>query len=159
MVMHVQIWVEPASKVFDLVARFYLGATYFNIHSLQFIKLLASSNNNELSLIVIDKESVVAQPAPDLLDQPNEFHSKYMCFGSWMTHEDWKICLKMWLFGFRDVLVTRSTTMSACRVVSSSTPIGPFEFAYTLKFNGCPQGGFILNFDWSIWICTQIQMD
>ena len=68
MVTHVQIWVEPASKVFDLVARFYLGATYFNIHSLQFIKLLASSNNNELSLIVIDKESVVAQPAPDLLD-------------------------------------------------------------------------------------------
>ena len=68
MVTHIQIWVEPASKVFDLVARFYLGATYFNIHSLQFIKLLASSNNNELSLIVIDKESVVAQPAPDLLD-------------------------------------------------------------------------------------------
>ena len=68
MVTHVQIWVEPASKVFDLVARFYLGATYFNSHSLQFIKLLASSNNNELSLIVIDKESVVAQPAPDLLD-------------------------------------------------------------------------------------------
>ena len=68
MVTHIQIWVEPASKVFDLVARFYLGATYFNIHSLQFIKLLASSNNNELSLIVIDKESVVAQSAPDLLD-------------------------------------------------------------------------------------------
>ena len=68
MVTHIQIWVEPASKDFDLVARFYLGATYFNIHSLQFIKLLASSNNNELSLIAIDKESVVAQPAPDLLD-------------------------------------------------------------------------------------------
>ena len=51
MVTHMQTWVEPASKVFDLVARFYLGATYFNIHGLQFIKLLASSNNNEFFFI------------------------------------------------------------------------------------------------------------
>ena len=68
MVTHIQIWVKPASKVLDLAARFYLWTTYFNIHSLQFVKLLASSNNNKLSLIVIKKESVVNQPAPDLLD-------------------------------------------------------------------------------------------
>ena len=40
----------------------------FNIHSLQFVKLLASSNNNKLSLIVSKKESVMDQPAPDLLN-------------------------------------------------------------------------------------------
>ena len=46
MVTHIQISVKPASKVLDLTAR-------FNIHSLQFVKLLASSNNNNLSLIVL----------------------------------------------------------------------------------------------------------
>ena len=65
MVTHVHIWVQPASKVLNLAARFYLWTTYFNIQSLQFVKLLASSNNNKLSLIVVQKESVVDQPAPN----------------------------------------------------------------------------------------------
>lgn len=58
MVTHIQIWVKPASKVLDLAARFYLWTAYFIIYSLQFVKLLMSSNNNKLSLIVITEEGV-----------------------------------------------------------------------------------------------------
>ena len=68
MVAYIQVWIKPASKVLNLIARFSLRTTYFNIHSLQFVKLLASSNNNKLSLIVSKKESVMDQPAPDLLN-------------------------------------------------------------------------------------------
>ena len=63
MVTYIQVWVKAASKILNLAARFYHWATYFNIHSLQFFKLLASSNNDKLSLIVIKKESVMDQPA------------------------------------------------------------------------------------------------
>ena len=78
MVTHIQVWVKPASKVLNLAARFYHCATYFNIHSLQFFKLLASSYNDKLSLIVIKKESVMDQPAPDLLD--TTFHCEDCTF-------------------------------------------------------------------------------
>ena len=40
---------------------FYLWATYFDVNSLQFSKLLPSSNNHKLSLVVINKESVLDQ--------------------------------------------------------------------------------------------------
>ena len=47
---------------------FYLWATYFDVNSLQFAKLLPSSDNRKLSLIVINKEPVLDQPASDLLN-------------------------------------------------------------------------------------------
>ena len=52
----------------NLRAGFYLWTTYFNVHSLQLAKLLPSSNNHKLGLIVINKDSVLDQPTPDLLN-------------------------------------------------------------------------------------------
>ena len=52
-----------------------------------------------------------------------------MCFGGRKTREERKICLKICLFGFPEVLVKGSATMAVRNlVVSSSTLIGPFEF-------------------------------
>ena len=63
--------------------------------------------------------------------KPNKCHSKYVCFGSQMTHEEREISLKICLFGFPETLVIRSATTAAHEVVSSSTLIGPFEFLST----------------------------
>ena len=60
----------------------------------------------------------------------NKFHSKPVCFGSRKTREEQKICLKVCLFGFPEVLVMESATTAARQVVSSSTLIGPFEFVH-----------------------------
>ena len=77
--------------------------------------------------------------------KPNKCHSKYVCFGSQMTHEEREICLKICLFGFPEMLVIRSATTAAHEVVSSSTLIGPFEFEHTRKFNGCSHSRSDLN--------------
>ena len=60
-----------------------------------------------------------------------------MCFGGRKTLEERKICLKIRLFRFPEMLVIRSMTSAACKVVSSSTLIGPFEFELIFKFKGC----------------------
>ena len=60
---------------------------------------------------------------------PNKFHSKYVCFGGQKTREGREICPKIRLFGFPDVLVTRSAATAARKVVSS---FGPFEFERAL---------------------------
>ena len=41
--------------------------------------------------------------------------------------EERKICPKICLFGFPEVLVMGSATTAVCKVVSSSTLIGPFK--------------------------------
>jgi len=64
--------------------------------------------------------------------KPNKFHSKYVCFGGGKTCEERKICLKIRLFGFPQSLVFRLATTAACKVVSPSTLIGPFEFLCAL---------------------------
>ena len=67
--------------------------------------------------------------------KPNKFHSKYVCFGGRKTREERKLFLKIHLFGSPDVLVPRSATTAARKVVSSSTLIGPFECKHAqLKF-------------------------
>ena len=48
--------------------------------------------------------------------KPNKFHFKYVCFGSQRT-----------LFGFPEMLMVRSVTTAARKVVSSSTLTGPFK--------------------------------
>ena len=45
--------------------------------------------------------------------KPNKFHSKYVCFGGRKTHEERKICLKIYLFGFPETLVTRHVYSAA----------------------------------------------
>ena len=65
--------------------------------------------------------------------KPNKFHSKCVCFGDRKTSEERKICLKIRLFGFPDVLVTRSATAAARKVVSSLILIGSFEFSVKLS--------------------------
>ena len=55
--------------------------------------------------------------------KPNKFHSKYVCFGGQKTRKERKMCLQIRLFGFPDVLVTRSATAAARKVVSLSTLI------------------------------------
>ena len=62
-----------------------------------------------------------------------------MYFGGRKTREERKICPKICLFGFPEVLVMGSATTAVRKVVSSSTPIGPFargavEFERALKF-------------------------
>ena len=51
-----------------------------------------------------------------------------MRFGGGKTREERKICLKICLFGFPEVLVMEAATTVPREVVSSSTLIGPFEF-------------------------------
>ena len=51
-----------------------------------------------------------------------------MCFGGRKTREERKICPKICLFGFPEVLVKGSATTAVRKVVSFSTLIGPFEF-------------------------------
>ena len=60
--------------------------------------------------------------------KPNKFHFKPVCFGGRETREERKICLKIRLFGFPEIVVMGSGTTAACKVVLSSTLIGPFEF-------------------------------
>ena len=59
--------------------------------------------------------------------KPNKFHSTYVCFGGRKTCEERKIWLKIHLFGFPEMLVSRSAPTAARKVVSSLTLIGPFE--------------------------------
>ena len=59
--------------------------------------------------------------------KPNKFHSKYVCFAGQKACKEWKICLKIRLFGFLQRLVMGSTTTAACKVISSLTLIGPFK--------------------------------
>ena len=66
--------------------------------------------------------------------KPNKFHSKYVCFGGQKTRKERIMCLQIRLFGFSDVLVTRSATAAARKMVSLSTLICPFQFERALKF-------------------------
>ena len=68
--------------------------------------------------------------------KPNKFHSKYVCFGSRKT-----------LFVFPEMLVVRSVTTAARKVVSSWSLTGPFksehECEQALKF------ARVLQFKWT----------
>ena len=65
--------------------------------------------------------------------KPSKFHFKYVFFGDRKTREEWRICLKIYLFGFPDVLVLKSVTTAGRKVVSSLALIGPFQFEHALK--------------------------
>ena len=77
--------------------------------------------------------------------KPNKYHSiNPLWVGGRKNREERKICRKICLFGFPEVLVMGSATTAVRKVVSSSTLIGPFKiwassqtqrpFAFTLKF-------------------------
>ena len=58
-----------------------------------------------------------------------------MCFGGPKTHEERESFLKIYLFGFPEMFVIGSAIIAACKVVSSSTLIGPFEFEHKRSLN------------------------
>ena len=82
--------------------------------------------------------------------KPNKFHSKPVYFSVRKNREEQKNCLTICLFGFPEVLVMGSATMAICKVVSSSTLIGPFTIwaraqiqrplVFMLKFKWANQG-------------------
>ena len=51
----------------------------------------------------------------------NKFHTKTVCFGGRKTREEQKLCPKICLFGFPEVLVMGSATTAVRKAVSSST--------------------------------------
>ena len=60
--------------------------------------------------------------------QPNNFHSKYVCFNGRKTLEERKNCPKIRLFGCLQRLVMRSAITAPRKVLLSSTLIGQLEF-------------------------------
>ena len=73
-----------------------------------------------------EKSRIALKPNSSI--KPNKFHFKPVRFGGRKTREERKICLKIRLFGFPEIVVMGSATTAACKVVLSLTLIGPLEF-------------------------------
>ena len=73
--------------------------------------------------------------------KPSKFHSTYVSFDGRKTREERKMWLKVRLYGFPEVLVSRSaptavTQRSSKYLASFSTLIGPFKPSHALTKRG-----------------------